>query len=159
MRVGQYRPEERLALFFAVDDQPTTEADGLDHRLLQTRKHRIDVIGAVIMMGAAIALLLALSWGGRDYPWFSAPIVALLAVSLALWAVFAWHLTRAEEPFLPLNVLGNKIVRTAAMTGACTMGTRVGMTKHTTFLFSAGSSLRRNFDPKFIMYAGVQVTF
>jgi hypothetical protein len=38
-------------------------------------------------------------------------------------------------------------------------GTRVGITKHTTFLFSAGSSLRRNFDPRFIMYAGVQVTF
>ena len=39
------------------------------------------------------------------------------------------------------------------------LGTRIGMTKHTTFLFSAGSSLRRNFDPKFIMYTGVQVTF
>ena len=39
------------------------------------------------------------------------------------------------------------------------LGTRIGMTKHTTLLFSAGSSLRRNFDPKFIMYAGVQVTF
>lgn len=39
------------------------------------------------------------------------------------------------------------------------LGTRIGMTKHTTFLFSAGSSLRRNFDPKFIMYAGVQVNF
>ena len=38
-------------------------------------------------------------------------------------------------------------------------GTRIGMTKHTTFLFSAGSSLRHNFDPKFIMYTGVQVTF
>jgi hypothetical protein len=36
-------------------------------------------------------------------------------------------------------------------------GTRVGMTKHATFLFSAGSTLRRHFDPKFIMYAGVQV--
>jgi len=38
-------------------------------------------------------------------------------------------------------------------------GTRIGMSKYTTFLFSAGSSLRRNFDPKFIMYAGVQITF
>lgn len=38
-------------------------------------------------------------------------------------------------------------------------GTRIGMTKHTTFLFSAGSTLRRNFDPRFIMYAGVQVNF
>ncbi|HYJ91284.1 MAG TPA: hypothetical protein VEV84_08250 [Pyrinomonadaceae bacterium] len=39
------------------------------------------------------------------------------------------------------------------------LGTRIGMTKHTTFLFSAGSSLRRNFNPKFIMYTGIQVTF
>jgi EmrB/QacA subfamily drug resistance transporter len=101
------------------------------------RKHRIDVIGAVLMMVAAVALLLALSWGGRDYPWFSAPILALLAVSLALWAAFARHLTRAEEPFLPLNVLGNKIVRTAAMTGACTMGTLVGMTIYVPLYFEA----------------------
>src|SRR6185437_6031981 len=101
------------------------------------RKHRIDVIGAVIMVGAAVALLLALSWGGRDYPWFSAPILALLVVSLVLWAVFAWHLTRAEEPFLPLNVLGNRIVRTAAMTGACTMGTLVGMTIYVPLYFEA----------------------
>jgi hypothetical protein len=38
-------------------------------------------------------------------------------------------------------------------------GTRIGMTKHTTFLMSAGGSLRRNFDPRFIAYVGVQVTF
>ena len=29
------------------------------------RKHRLDVIGALLMMAAAVALLLALSWGGR----------------------------------------------------------------------------------------------
>lgn len=38
-------------------------------------------------------------------------------------------------------------------------GTRVGITSHTTFLFSAGSSLRRHFDPKFIAYTGLQITF
>ena len=38
-------------------------------------------------------------------------------------------------------------------------GTRIGMTKHTTFLFAAGGNFRQNVDPKFIMYAGVQVTF
>jgi len=38
-------------------------------------------------------------------------------------------------------------------------GTRIGMTNHTTFLFSAGSTLRRHFDPRFIMYTGVQVNF
>ncbi len=29
------------------------------------RKHRLDIIGALLMMSAAVALLLALSWGGR----------------------------------------------------------------------------------------------
>ena len=33
-----------------------------------------------------------------------------------------------EEPFLPLAVLGNPVVRCAALAGACCMGTLVGMT-------------------------------
>ena len=38
-------------------------------------------------------------------------------------------------------------------------GTRIGLTKYLTFLFSAGSSIRRNFGPKFISYTGIQLTF
>ena len=34
------------------------------------------------------ALLLALSWGGRDYPWGSSQIVGLLAFGLALAVLF-----------------------------------------------------------------------
>ena len=39
------------------------------------------------------------------------------------------------------------------------LGSRIGMTKHTTLLLSAGKSLRRDHDPRFIGYAGIQVTF
>ncbi|MEJ2433301.1 MAG: MDR family MFS transporter [Pseudolabrys sp.] len=92
------------------------------------RKHKIDVAGAVLMMLAAVALLLALSWGGRKFDWVSLEIAALLVTSGALWGLFAWRLRRAEEPFLPLAVLGNPVVRTAALAGACTMATLVGMT-------------------------------
>ena len=42
--------------------------------------------------------------------------------------LFAWRLATAQEPFLPLAVLGNPVVRTAALAGACTMATLVGMT-------------------------------
>ncbi|MFA6267766.1 MAG: MDR family MFS transporter [Pseudolabrys sp.] len=92
------------------------------------RDHRLDVIGAVLMMLAAVVLLLALSWGGSRYHWLSWQIAGLVLTSAVLWLLFAWRLKRAAEPFLPLAVLGNKVVRAAALGGACTMGTLVGMT-------------------------------
>jgi len=94
----------------------------------QPRKHTLDVIGAVLMMSAAVALLLALSWGGRRYEWISAPIGLLLFGSAALWGLFAWRLVAVREPFLPLAVLSNPVVRCATLAGACNMGTLVGMT-------------------------------
>jgi EmrB/QacA subfamily drug resistance transporter len=94
----------------------------------QPHKHSLDLTGAALMMSASVALLLALSWGGRRYEWLSPEIAALLLISAALWVLFAWWLARAPEPFLPLNVLGNPVVRTAALAGACAMGALVGLT-------------------------------
>ena len=92
------------------------------------RKHRLDIIGAALMMSASVVLLLALSWGGRRYDWLSGSIGALLLSSVILWCLFAWRLVSTREPFLPLTVLGNPVVRCAALSGACNMGTLVGMT-------------------------------
>ncbi|HEY0223950.1 MAG TPA: MDR family MFS transporter [Pseudolabrys sp.] len=92
------------------------------------RKHQLDLIGAALMIAASIALLLALSWGGRRYDWISGPIGGLLLASAILWGLFAWRLVTTREPFLPLTVLGNPVVRCAALSGACNMGTLVGMT-------------------------------
>src|ERR1700736_292740 len=33
------------------------------------RPHKLDVLGAVVMLGAAMPLMLALTWGGRRYAW------------------------------------------------------------------------------------------
>ncbi|HEX3709403.1 MAG TPA: MDR family MFS transporter [Pseudolabrys sp.] len=92
------------------------------------RKHSLDIVGAALMMTAAVALLLALSWGGRKFDWISPETGALLLVSAILWGLFAWRLVTTIEPFLPLTVLGNAVVRCAALAGACGMGTLVGMT-------------------------------
>jgi len=92
------------------------------------RKRRLDFIGAGLMMTAAVLLLLALSWGGRRYEWISPQIGLLLLGSAILWGLFAWRLVSIREPFLPLTVLGNPVVRCAALAGACNMGTLVGMT-------------------------------
>lgn len=38
-------------------------------------------------------------------------------------------------------------------------GSRVKLTEHANLIFSAGKSVRSNFDPRFIGYAGVQINF
>ena len=39
------------------------------------------------------------------------------------------------------------------------LGSRIKLNDHANFIFSAGKSIRRNFDPRFIGYAGVQINF
>lgn len=103
-------------------------SNALRHVPLQRRNHALDLFGAALMMLAAISLLLALTWGGVRFPWLSWPIIALLLGSALLWALFSWRLVSAREPFLPMTVLANPIVRCATLAGTCCMGTLVGMT-------------------------------
>jgi MFS family permease len=103
-------------------------ADALKLVPFHPRKHRLDLVGAVLMISASVSLLLALTWGGRNYDWVSPQIGALLLGSVILWGLFAWRLVSTPEPFLPLTVLGNPLVRSAALAGACNMGAVVGMT-------------------------------
>ena len=74
------------------------------------RPHRLDLIGAVLIVLATICFLLALRWGGVRYPWTAPPMLALLGGSLSLSLLFAWRLTVAPEPFLPLSVLREPVV-------------------------------------------------
>lgn len=92
------------------------------------RPHKLDVLGALLMTSATLTLLLALSWGGTYYPWGSAPIIGLVAVSLVLWAVFAWRLRTAAEPLIPLDILANPVVRMGTIAAGFGMGTFIGLT-------------------------------
>jgi EmrB/QacA subfamily drug resistance transporter len=92
------------------------------------RKHKLDVLGATLMMAASIPLLLALTWGGARYPWLSWIIGSLLSGSLVLWVLFAWRVSSAPEPFLPIPVLANPVVRWGIMATTCAMGTSIALT-------------------------------
>ncbi len=76
------------------------------------RPHQLDVIGAALMVGAALALMLALAWGGAHYPWSSWRIITLVASSGALWVLFALRLLTAREPFIPLAILHGRVTST-----------------------------------------------
>jgi EmrB/QacA subfamily drug resistance transporter len=92
------------------------------------RKHKLDLLGAALMMGSAIPLLLALTWGGTQYSWLSPQILALLAVSLVLSLGFGWRLAQAPEPFLPLTVLNNPVMRWGTAAGAFAMAVSIALT-------------------------------
>ncbi len=92
------------------------------------RKHRLDLIGAVLMVIAAVALLLALAWGGTRYSWLSPQIGSLLVACIVFTALFAWRLRRAPEPFLPLPILADPVVRDGTMASACAVGASLALT-------------------------------
>jgi MFS family permease len=91
------------------------------------RRHKLDIQGAVLMMAAAVSLLLALTWGGTRYPWLSLPIIALVAASGLLSLVFAWRLTHAPEPFLPLSVMAEPIMYMGTAANSFAMGASIGL--------------------------------
>lgn len=92
------------------------------------RPHRIDIPGAVLMTGATLSLLLALSWGGVSYPWGSPQILGLVCLSVLLWGLFAWRLLAADEPLIPLAILANPVVRAGTVAAGFGMGTFIGLT-------------------------------
>jgi EmrB/QacA subfamily drug resistance transporter len=77
---------------------------------LDKLKHRIDWAGIVALVVAIIPLLLALSWGGTEYPWVSVPVISLFALSVVGAIIFPIVERRSEEPIVPLEIFRNPIV-------------------------------------------------
>jgi MFS family permease len=75
-----------------------------------------------------MTLMLALTWGGLRYAWLSPQIVLLLAASIGLWTLFALRAISATEPFIPLSVLRDGVMRAATGTAFFGMGTVIALT-------------------------------
>jgi EmrB/QacA subfamily drug resistance transporter len=88
--------------------------------------HHIDYLGSALMATATISLLLALTWGGSEYPWFSWPIVSLVVASIVLYAWFLHQQSVAIEPVLPLSLFANPVIRVTSILGFLTMVIYVG---------------------------------
>jgi EmrB/QacA subfamily drug resistance transporter len=92
------------------------------------RPHRLDIVGAVLMIAASTLFLIALTSGGTRVPWMSPTILVLMAISLALGLAFVWWFRQAPEPFLPLTVLRNPVMRDGTAATSCMMGAVLGLT-------------------------------
>lgn len=74
----------------------------------QTGPVTFDIWGMFTMVGGVVSLLLALTFGGKNYPWLSWQILSLFALSAAFITGFIWIEGRTKEPILPLRLFQNR---------------------------------------------------
>ncbi len=70
---------------------------------------KIDYLGTVLVAAAATSLVLLTTLGGVSYPWFSAPIVLLALLAIALGIAFVLAERLAAEPVLPPRLFRNPV--------------------------------------------------
>ncbi|OIK09471.1 MDR family MFS transporter [Bacillus sp. MUM 13] len=67
-----------------------------------------DLAGMFTMIIGVVTLLLALSFGGKDYAWGSWQIITLLIVAAVGLISFVFIETKAKEPILPMYLFKNR---------------------------------------------------
>ena len=75
-----------------------------------TLKHRVDYPGLSSLILAVVPAMLALSWGGVEYPWGSQQIIGMFAFAAVMLAIFIFIESRSPEPIIPLSLFNNRIV-------------------------------------------------
>jgi EmrB/QacA subfamily drug resistance transporter len=79
------------------------------------RSERLDYLGAALLVGATVALMLACVWGGERYGWASVQIVGLGALAVALGAALVARERRAADPIVPLGMLATPVIAIASL--------------------------------------------
>lgn len=74
---------------------------------------KIDVLGSGLIIVAAVPLLLAVTWGGREHAWGSPLIVSLFATSLIALIAFIFVERAVRDPILPLELFRNRTFATS----------------------------------------------
>jgi EmrB/QacA subfamily drug resistance transporter len=77
-------------------------------------KPRVDFAGAVLLTVGTSCLLLLLTWGGSDYGWTSAPILALGTATILGFAALVVVERRVAQPILPPSLFHSRVFNVGA---------------------------------------------
>lgn len=98
-----------LAIFYKPPPRPNSI--GLTKKQILSR---IDWIGAILGIGGITTFLIGLNWGGQDYKWHSAHVIATLTVGLvSLLAFGLWEKFGTNHPMFPMRLAEHKRLFTA----------------------------------------------
>lgn len=95
--------------------QPTEDLHNAARTFSKVSFHKIDLLGATVLLAATVLLVAAFQQAGVEFPWRSAFVVCLLVTSGLLWLAFIgweWWVTRVEgtiEPIFPWRFLKSRI--------------------------------------------------
>jgi EmrB/QacA subfamily drug resistance transporter len=85
------------------------------HLPVKRERARIDVLGAALLGGGLIAILLLTTWGGRQYAWASPEIIGLAVAAVVLLLGFVAQERRTAEPILPLRLFREPVFNVVAI--------------------------------------------
>lgn len=90
---------------------------------------RMDWLGCGLSLSMVTCLLIALQWGGNDYPWGNWRIILLFTLSAVLTIVFfLWEHWLGERALIPPGILRNRTVVAASGTSWMIMMAMLGGT-------------------------------
>ncbi|KAJ3108397.1 hypothetical protein HDU96_007534 [Phlyctochytrium bullatum] len=82
--------------------------------------HRVDWIGALLLTAAVSCLITPVQLGGSTWDWSAPQTIALLVVSVFLFAAFVFvELRVAKEPIIPASLFMNRSVPALLMIAFC----------------------------------------
>ncbi|KAF1937568.1 MFS general substrate transporter [Clathrospora elynae] len=94
-----------IVLFFKTPTTAKPKAASLGERLLQ-----MDLVGAILVMGAVVSYILALHYGGAIYKWKSSQVVGLLVGFVVLSVAFAaWEWCQVDRAMVPFRLIRNRV--------------------------------------------------
>lgn len=82
------------------------------------REHSIDYLGAILLIGSVVPILLTLSVYGPEHGWTDSRTIIYLVIGLIVGVLFFMQEKRAKEPILPLHLFENHTFNVTSLLGA-----------------------------------------
>ncbi|CEL10884.1 hypothetical protein ASPCAL13991 [Aspergillus calidoustus] len=102
-------------LLLLKSKEPAKSVAGVREKLFQ-----LDPLGLLFFLPSIICLLLALQWGGSEYPWSDARVIALFTVFGVLFLAFiAVQIYEQDKATIPPRILSDRNIWGASLSGLC----------------------------------------
>ncbi|ASY27266.1 drug resistance transporter, EmrB/QacA MFS subfamily [Candidatus Planktophila limnetica] len=82
------------------------------------REHKIDYLGALLMVAATVSILLTVSIYGPEHGWLDSRTIAYFIAGIVLVILFIYWESKAQEPILPLELFKNHTFTLTSILGA-----------------------------------------